>query len=90
MLSVHPLYERTDLTCEFEVGKYENPADSGTTRGHNERGHVGRVSFVPNHWGRRLTCQYETGAVFSVNCYFNSRNPISIQEKPVPARLFPR
>lgn len=31
-----------------------------------------------------------TGAVFSVNCYFNSRNPISIQEKPVPARLFPR
>ena len=32
----------------FDVIEYENPIDSESTRGHRGRGHVGRVSFVPN------------------------------------------
>ena len=49
VLSVHPLSERSDLTCEFDVVNNEDPIDSGITRGYGERGHVGRVSFVLNH-----------------------------------------
>lgn len=67
MLSVYPLSERSDLTCEFDVVNKENPIDSGITRGYPERGHMGRVSFVLNHRGRRLTCQYKIGTGFSVD-----------------------